>query len=206
MSTATLEIVVPIPDSDAVLKLRQSLRTNRAAATVRVIPAPRAMEGCCHQNVREKVNRVGGRMQLGWAVWQHSNLFIEGELHAVYDPGDGREWIDCTPNSFPDGSRCPEILFIPNDNESYDFRSTDIADNVRVPLVDDPRVLEALRLASDKNRLINRVPKTWRSGRLLYHYPPLLLAQITQLEWRITSLLSEALRSPMSRAEVQERG
>ncbi len=145
-------------------------------------------------------------MQLGWAVWQHSNLFIEGELHAVYDPGDGREWIDCTPNSFPDGSRCPEILFIPNDNESYDFRSTDIADNVRVPLVDDPRVLEALRLASDKNRLINRVPKTWRSGRLLYHYPPLLLAQITQLEWRITSLLSEALRSPMSRAEVQERG
>jgi hypothetical protein len=39
-------------------------------------------------------------MQPGWAVWQHSNLFIEAEPHVVFDPGNAKQWIDCTPIFF----------------------------------------------------------------------------------------------------------
>jgi hypothetical protein len=77
-------------------------------------------------------------MQLGWAVWQQTQLFIEAEPHAVLDPGNGQPWIDCTPHVMPDGDAVEEMLFIPDDNPTYDFNTTELLDNVRVPLIDDP--------------------------------------------------------------------
>jgi len=82
-------------------------------------------------------------------------------------------------------------LFIPND-ESRDPESTAIEDNVRIPLVDDPRVAEALKLSSKRIDLLNHVPKEWCSGELIYHYPPTALMQITQLEARAGMLLAAA--------------
>jgi hypothetical protein len=157
IKSALRSVFVPIAGSEAVQKLRNVLGTERTAIRVRVIPDPGASEGYCFYNVRNKVDREGGKMQLGWAVWQHSNLFIEAEPHAVFDPANGEPWIDCTPNSFPDGNACREILFIPSDAASYDFETTVIPDNVRVPLVSDPRVTEALKLSSEKIALRNRV-------------------------------------------------
>jgi hypothetical protein len=185
-------VFVPTTDSDAVQKLRVALATDRTASRVRVIPDPHAKESYCYQNVQSKVELEGGRMQLGWAVWQQSNLFIEAEPHAVFDPGSGKPWIDPTPNSFPDGKPCREILFIPNDGASYSFESTVVPDNIRVPLVDDPRVSEALRLSSEKIVLLNQVPKEWVSGELIYHYPPALWLQVQQVGSRIGMLLAAA--------------
>jgi hypothetical protein len=91
-------VFVPTADSEAVQKLRNALGTDRTASRVGVIPDPNAKESYCYQNVQSKVELKGGRMQLGWAVWQHSNLFIEAESHAVFDPGSGKPWIDPTPN------------------------------------------------------------------------------------------------------------
>jgi len=149
---------VPKSDSDAVQKLRLALGAEKPAVKVRVSGDPEALKQDCYVNVRHRVEREGGRMQLGWAVWQHSHLYIEAEPHAVFDPGKGGPWIDCTPHELGDGSRCYEILFIPNDNASYDFDTTDVPDNIRVPLVDDPSVAEALRLFSERTALMNSVP------------------------------------------------
>jgi hypothetical protein len=159
----TLQIFVPPPDSTAVQKLSSALGTDRAPVIVRVVPAPKATEGNCFYNVHEKIKTLGGRAQLGWAVWQHGRLFIEAEAHAVFDPGDGESWIDCTSNRFPDGSPCHEILFIPNDN-TRDLTSNAIEDNIRIPLVDDLRVAEALNLSSQRIGLLNRVPKERQLG------------------------------------------
>jgi SEC-C motif len=194
-------VFVPTTDSDAVQKLRVALATDGMASRVRVIPDPDAKESYCYQNVQSKVELEGGRMQLGWAVWQHSNLFIEAEPHAVFDTGSGRPWIDPTPNSFPDGTPCGEILFIPNDGASYNFENTVIPDNIRVPLVDDPRVSEALRLSSEKITLLNQVPKEWVSGELIYHYPPALWLEVQQVGARIGMLLAAASsRSQLSKS------
>ena len=189
----TRSVFVPTAESDAFQKLRTAIGTDSTAIRVRVAADPGAQESHCYQNVRDKVAREGGTIQLGWAVWQHSSLFIEAEPHAVFDPGNSKPWIDCTPNAFPDGTACREILFIPgNDEESYNFENTVIPDNIRVPLVDDPRVSEALSLSSEKTALLNKVPKEWVSGQLVYHYPPDLWLHIQQIELRIAMLLAAA--------------
>ena len=121
---------------------------------VTVRPELSARELNCFSTVREKVVTCGGRMQLGWAVWQHENLFVEGEFHAVYDPGNSEPWIDLTPH-FLD---VPRITFVSDAGANYDFDSTDVVDNRRVALVPDPRVNEALRLLSEKTRLLNTIP------------------------------------------------
>ena len=185
-------VFVPAADSEAVQKLRVALGTQRSALLVRVAPDAGTRESYCYQNVKNKVDRESGRMQLGWAIWQHSHLFIEAEPHAIFDPANGESWLDPTPNSFPDGKPCEEILFIPQDGGSYDFESTVITDNVRVPLVRDPTVLEALKLSSEKIALLNQVPREWVSGDLIFHYPPALWLEIQQMGARIGMLLATA--------------
>src|SRR5260370_30201491 len=130
---------VPNVDSKSVKKLRESLGTDREAVRLRVMTEPGDRNRDCYMNVQRRIDRNSGRMQLGWTVWQHGDLFIEAEPHAVYDPIDGQAWIDCTPHTGSPG----EILFIPND-ETYDFDTKELADNVRVALRDDPRLRKAV--------------------------------------------------------------
>jgi hypothetical protein len=179
---------VPAPDSGAVEKLRSALSADKSAVRVKVNTQGGAKERDCYVNVRTKIQRDGyGKMLLGWSVWQHSHLFIEGERHAVFDPGDGRPCIDCTPHILPDGQSCREILFIPDENGSYDFNTTDVVENTRVPLVDDPRVSEALRLFSQRAALMNSVPG------IDIQLPQNDARKVLQLETRAGLLLSEAM-------------
>ena len=179
---------VPNPDSDAVAKLRHRLGVDKPARKVRVVVGPNAKEKNCFLNVRERVERYGGRIQFGWVIWQHANLFIEGEPHAVHDPGVGHGWVDCTPHLMPDGRPCREIVFIPNDEGSYDFGTTDIPDNVRVALLDDPRIHEALKLWSERTRVMNGVPA------IDCALPAEVAEKVHRLERRATLLLVEAMQ------------
>ena len=188
-----MNLVVPTPfvptaNSEAVKKLCRALGTDKEAIKVPVVVEPGAKGRDCYVNVRDKVEREGGKMRLGWAVWQHGYLFIEAEPHAVFDPGEGKTWVDCTPHELSDESQCREILFIPDDKSSYDFNMTDVQDNVRVPLVDDPRVLEALKLFSEKTALMNSVPG------IDVQLPRNVALQVAKLEFRALTLLSEAMQ------------
>lgn len=127
-------------------------------------------------------------------------MFIEAEPHAVFDPGEGKPWIDCTPHKLPDGSLCQEILFIPNDDGSYDFNTTDTPDNIRVPLVDDPRISEALRLFSERTALMNSVPGVDVA------LPPDVSQKIAKLELRAMTLLSSAARPSITARRRQKIG
>jgi hypothetical protein len=178
------DFFVPEPGSQAVKRLLARLNVNATAVNVPVITEAGGREKNCHINVRNKISRDGGKMQLGWAVWQHSDLFIEGEPHALYDSGDG-SWIDCTPHIFPDGSRCPAILFIPDYESVYDPATDEVKDNVRVPLVNDPRVSLALELFSKVISLINSVPG------FDVQLPQATARQIAGLKLRASALLSE---------------
>ncbi len=106
-----MRVTVPLECSDAVEALKHSLGLACTPVRVPVIPEPSARERNCFVTVRDKAESDGGRMQLGWAVWQHENLFVEGEFHAVYDPGNSAPWIDLRPNFL----QIREILVLADD-------------------------------------------------------------------------------------------
>jgi hypothetical protein len=135
-------------------------------------------------------------MQLGWAVWQHADLFIEGEAHAIWDPGDGTGWVDVTPHVI-DGVPCREITFIPDPRATYDFSSDRLTDNVRVALTDDARVAEALQLLSQKAHLLNSVPG------IDVEVPPAVAAELQSLDIRVAALIFAATHKPRSQPPVR---
>lgn len=178
---------VPSAASEPVQKLREDLGSDAPAMSVRVKTEDGDQPRDCYINVRKRLEQdTKAKMRLGWAVWQHSNVFIEAEPHAVLDRGDGTPWVDCTPHQMPDGSMAREILFIPNDVATYDFDTTDLADNVRVPLLDDPRLREALSLMSEKVKLMNSVPGF---GEL----PQDVAANIYRVEMQAAQLFTEVM-------------
>jgi SEC-C motif len=183
-------VFVPAANSEAVKKLREFLGMDKDAVRLKVSVQSGAQEKNCYVNVQDRIDKNGGGRQLGWAVWQHFNLFIEAEPHAVYDPSNGNPWIDCTPHILPDGGRVGEILFIPNAAATYDFNTTDLADNVRVPLVDDPRVLKALKLFSEKTSLMNSVPG------VNVNLPQDVARKVKSVVQEASALIGEALRPP----------
>ncbi len=145
---------VPQTESEAVKKLKAALRLDTTPIKVRCVPEPGAKVRNCFEIVDARVRGRGGQMRIGWTVWQHGNIFIEGEFHAVHDPGEGQPWIDYTPREM----RFGEILFIPDPTATYDLQSTDLIDNCRVPLQPDPRIQQALDYFSEKTRLMNNIP------------------------------------------------
>jgi SEC-C motif-containing protein len=181
-------IFVPSAGSDAVEKLRRALGTDRAAIEIPVLANYDAKERDCYANVRASVERDGGRMQHGWAVWQHAHLFIEAERHAVHAPGEGMQWLDRTPHTLPDGNQCATILFIANDDAMYDFDAPILRDNVRVPLVDDSRVSRALKMFSESTDVMNSVPG------VNVALPAAVSKRVLQLQSRAALLLAEAMQ------------
>jgi hypothetical protein len=106
--------------------------------------------------------------------------------------------VDCTPHKLPNGRLCQEILFIPDENASYDPNTTDLVNNVRVPLVSDPRVAEAINLMTEKVALYNSVPG------VDVGLPPDIVAKVMDLERRYTILLSAAMQPEQVRNNRQK--
>jgi SEC-C motif len=140
--------------SDSVKKLQAALELDDPPVRVRTQPESGARERDCFAIVDAKVRAEGGQMRLGWAVWQHSNIFIEGEFHGVYEPGEGQSWIDLTPRA----QDFPDILFIHDPAATYELATTFLIDNCRVPLLPDPRLQRAFDLLSERTDLLNRLP------------------------------------------------
>lgn len=191
-------VFVPDPDAESVRKLKETLGVAAPSTLVKVSPDPTAKARNCFITVRDKVNREGGRVQVGWLVWQHSNLFIEAEHHAVFDPGDGQPCVDLTPQSIS-GQNVYQIVFIPDDRAVYDYDTTQLRDNVRVPLLDDYRLLEALKLLSEKTRLLNSVPG------IDVQVPQPIARQIYAVEMRAASLITDVMASQDRQSFAGER-
>jgi hypothetical protein len=86
----------------------------------------------CFECVKHKVEMEGGRIQLGWAIWEWPNVFIEAEHHAVYEPPAGSPWLDITPPVEPQIRR---RLFLADNRAVYDFENEGVLkDNIRVAL------------------------------------------------------------------------
>ena len=111
----------------------------------------------CFLCVRERVQRDGGYVQLGWAIWEWPGVYIEAERHAVYAPAGGAPWMDISPSSVPE---ITERLFLSDDSTvEYDFSNECIlTDSVRQALADDVRIQRFFRVAEQEIALLNSLP------------------------------------------------
>src|ERR1700730_14900814 len=88
----------------------------------------------CVGNVRRRIAASGGEEVLGWKIWEWYGVMIEAEFHMVWRSPDG-QLHDVTPNLLP----FKRILFLPDRSLNYQEKQVD---NIRHPLIADPRVRE----------------------------------------------------------------
>ncbi|MBI2816545.1 MAG: SEC-C domain-containing protein [Acidobacteria bacterium] len=137
---------------------------NRISPGARPVRLPiRAEPGClpreCFPNVQQKVEREGGHIRYGWALWEWPRVFIEAEHHAVHEAPDG-SLTDVTP-SIPEDPQTAR-LFLPDNAAVYDFDNPNetCRDNIRQALAHDAQIEEYLRLEADLAGIRMRTPGT----------------------------------------------
>lgn len=104
----------------------------------------------CFANVSNMVESFGGRMILGWHLWEMPGLMLEGEFHAVWLRPSGT-MVDVSPQ--PAGFEEERILFVPRHHLRYFGQRPR---NLRLLLADDP----------DLNRLVELKDSDARAGRI----------------------------------------
>ncbi len=114
---------------------------------VKVSPEADAGPNDCFITVENKVNKSGGKIQYGWAIWYLPGILMEAEFHTVWLSPQG-EYVDISPREYS----FKEIMFLPDPSRVYKGRQ--IA-NIRIPLNKDPRVREFIRLHEEKFKVLN---------------------------------------------------
>lgn len=113
-----------------------------------VIPEKGAPPEECFQLVSERVSVDGGRMVLGWALWELPTLFVEAEFHAVWQLPDGSQ-LDIAPKT----RETKRILFLPDSNRKYDEHRVN---NIRKALSLNPIVIEFLEIIDEEFQVVER--------------------------------------------------
>jgi len=116
---------------------------------VSVVPESYAVENECYGNVAEKIRRDGGSLRYGWQIWERKRLFIEAEFHAVWVSPEGT-MLDITPKDIP----TTRILFLPDPTRRFEGKRID---NIRRTLVDDPLLVEYLRLFTEHQQAVSKL-------------------------------------------------
>ena len=108
----------------------------------------------CFMNVRHAVEKQGGRIQYGWAIWEWRGVFVEAEHHAVHDLGNNQPWRDITP--------CrgyQSRLFLPDDSATYNFDNEGVLRlNKMQPLNDDYIIADFIDAECRKREYLNTLP------------------------------------------------
>ncbi len=150
MLTRTAE---PTPQ---ILRFCRRISNEAAPILLAIVPEEDCAPLDCFNNARKKVTRSGGRIVLGWAIWEWPGVYVEAEHHAVYEPAPGEPWRDLTP------AQIPEIttrLFLADSSADYDFENEGIRrDNHRLALKNDPLIQQFFRSAQRRNEIMNSIP------------------------------------------------
>jgi hypothetical protein len=154
---------VPEAISSYVLELCRKINPRALPEFITITPEPGCITADCFLNVKRMVDHDGGRIQFGWTIWEWSQVFIEAEHHAVYEPPDGSPPRDITPCLMNNQKR----LFLPDDTAVYDFENEGVRrDNVRLALSDDALIEEFFLAARRRSAFINDLPGV---GKIVIH-------------------------------------
>lgn len=123
-------------------------------------PQYQESENECFQLVQNKIDKFGGSLISGWAIWEKVGVFIEAEFHAVWLKSDG-EYLDLNPRR--NISNCRSILFVPDSNTEYKNQQIN---NIRKPLINDPIVNRFLHLNNKLFEFMNRGERAYQHGEI----------------------------------------
>ena len=121
-----LFVRTPSGASPAIRSFAKQISPQHEARFVRLKPEPDTKPIECYFNVKSKIERDGGELVFGWAIWEWPRVFIEAEHHAVWS--DGSQLIDVTPND-PGIER---VLFLPDPEKTFDEVLFNRRINIRV--------------------------------------------------------------------------
>jgi hypothetical protein len=176
----------PIKITEQIIKFCNEIDKSQKPCWVSVKPDPESEIKECFPNVKTKVEKDGGRIQFGRAIWEWPNILLEAEFHAVW-VSPANEHIDITPSEMGGAQR---ILFLPDSKLEYDF----VSDSKRIPhefqaLKDDPlvhRLIEVTKLLFDIEETHSTGLEVILEGPVLEHFEKLLREQ-TSIQQQLMS-------------------
>ncbi|TFI58420.1 hypothetical protein E2493_09805 [Sphingomonas parva] len=89
--------------------------SDEAPCFVPSVPGTGAVLGSCFDNVAREVERSGGSIVHGWAIWHLRGAYYEAEHHGIWSTPGG-ELLDVTPQL----NGAPKLLFLPDLCATYD--------------------------------------------------------------------------------------
>lgn len=110
---------------------------------VRSKPFAGAIPHQCFNNVAKKIDRSGGTIVYGWAIWHFRGAYFEAEHHGVWKRRTG-ELRDVSPQL--NGYR--KILFLPDIDAVFD--PANVRPNQIASDGDDPRATDVARIFSER--------------------------------------------------------
>jgi hypothetical protein len=166
--------------SQPIAHLAQRLVPGATPEFVQILPTADGAPNECFASVALQVEKAGGRVQHGWAIWEWPNVLIEAEFHAVWASPTGH-LIDVTPRNDSES----RILFLADPERTFEGVTVD---NVRAALRDDPRVHEFIRLAEQRYRVLNKGDRAFQFGTISVprHEIQPILVRMAQLEAILT--------------------
>lgn len=144
------------PKSPHAVSFCRGISIERPPVLLRISPDDDSAPLDCFNNVRRKVAQRGGRIILGWAIWEWPGVYVEAEHHAVYESLEGGAWIDLTPSQVP---HIVTRLFLSDSTAAYDFENEGVRrDNHRKALTKDPLVQRFFESSRRESEIMNSIP------------------------------------------------
>ena len=129
-----MSMTTPTTITDEIRQFCHTLVPGAEPVFVEFEPSSFAVQDECYDNVNALVNERGGKMLLGWTIWEWPGILLEGLSHAVWE-GENGNLVDPTPKA--DGES--RILFLP-DRTAID--SGEVIPSRHHPLCDWPEVAQ----------------------------------------------------------------
>jgi hypothetical protein len=121
---------------------------------VKVSSETNARSQDCFFNVKDRIQRDGGKLISGWMIWLWPKVLIEAEYHGIWETTSGR-WIDITPKT--DGEK--KILFLEDPSVAWDFSNFKRLGNRRLPLSNDPDIADMIYCTEQVELFLLQLPR-----------------------------------------------
>ena len=136
-------------------KLVEKLNCNTEPVYVDCYPEEGEEIVNCFSIVEKRVQKSGGSLVLGWAIWK-GMLLVEAEFHAVWKTSEGN-LRDISPRIiFP-----KQILFVPDPKAKYEGKQVD---NVRINIVGNKVVDDFIKVWEARFKLQNKGDRAYQYG------------------------------------------